>query len=396
MKNFKIFATILMVMIYVSCSKDQYKSAIDDDTAPGPVTNIKVEALPGGAKISYTLPDDGSLRYVRAEYNIRAGYPRESKSSLYTDYVIVDGFPTTDEYEVKLFSVSSGENSSEPVVVKVVPLPAPLEEAYSTLDFTETFGGVTVSFQNSGEASLAVTLLADSAGRMVEIETYYTKTKEGRHSIRGFAAVPRIFGAVVRDRWGNISDTVRAERTPVFEQLIPKSAFKTYNLPSDTYTPHAGANNTIDKLWDDRVAPNGGVPIFHTVPGSGMPQWFTFDMGNVAKLSRFKMVHRGPGTQWAYQNGAPKKFEVWGSATPPDPQGSWEGWTKLMDANSFKPSGDGAITTDDITFATTTGEDFIFPEEAPEVRYLRFRMLETWGFVDYIYIGELTFWGKLQ
>src|SRR5690606_14246928 len=120
----------------------------------------------------------------------------------------------TEEYEVTLYAVSRGEKSSEPVKVKITPLTSPLQEAFNTLDFTETFGGVTVSFSNSGEASLAVTLLTDSSGRMAEVETYYTKSQEGRHSIRGFADEPRVFGAVIRDRWGNLSDTITATRTP--------------------------------------------------------------------------------------------------------------------------------------------------------------------------------------
>lgn len=396
MKKFKLLYVIFGALLFTtSCSKEKYTTTLDDDTAPGPISNVQVVPLPGGARISYTLPDDASLRYVKAEYNIRADFPREAISSLYTNSLVVDGFPDTEEYEVKLYAVSRGEKLSSPVTVKVKPLQSPLQEAFESLNFAETFGGVTISFNNSGEASLAVTLLTDSAGKLAEVETYYTKSAEGRHSVRGFAAEPRIFGAVVRDRWGNLSDTVTAEITPVFEQLIPKSKFAAHNLPTDTYEKHIPQGN-IEQMWDDRIAPNGGIGVFHTKPGSGMPQWFTFDMGQTALLSRFKLFHRGPGNLWAYQLGAPKKWEVWGSATKPDPQGGWEGWTKLMDCDSYKPSGEGPITNEDALYATSTGEDFIFPDNTPPVRYLRFKILETWGYLDYIYIGELTFWGQLQ
>lgn len=378
-----------------SCSEEKYTSATDSDQAPGPVSNVKVDPRPGGARISYSLPDDESLRYVRAEYNIRTDFARETKASLYNDNLIVDGFPDTVEYEVKLYAVSKGEHASTPVMVKVKPLLPPLKEAYNTLEFERTFGGVTVSFDNSGEASLAVVLLTDSAGILAEVETYYTETEKGTYSLRGFEAEPRVFGAVVRDRWGNLSDTVTAQITPIFEELIPKDKFNAYNLPTDTYEAHV-AGRTMDQIWDDRIAPNGGIPIFQTKPGSGMPQWFTFDMGRLALLSRYKLHHRGPGQEWAYQSASVKKWEIWGSVEPPDPSGSWDGWIKLMDCDSYKPSGEGPITNEDAAYATDEGEDFIFPEDIPPVRYLRFKTLETWGYLDYIELQELTFWGQLQ
>src|SRR5690606_19432446 len=165
-------------------------------------------------------------------------FAREAKSSLYKDELIVDGFPDTMEYDVTLYAVSKGEQSSSPVTVRVKPLLPPLKEAYNTIEFAETFGGVRISFDNIGQASLAVTLLTDSAGVLSEVETYYTKAEKGTYSVRGYEAQPRIFGAVVRDRWGNLSDTVTAQITPVFEEVIPKTNFNAFNLPTDTYEKH--------------------------------------------------------------------------------------------------------------------------------------------------------------
>src|SRR5690606_15342415 len=124
--------------------------------APAPIRLPHVENLPGAAKISYTLPDSESLRYVKAVYEIRPGVVREAKSSLYTDNLIVDGFPASQEYVVQLYAVSRGEKESEPVTVKIHPDTPPLMEAYNSLTVDETFGGIIIQFENSGEASLAV------------------------------------------------------------------------------------------------------------------------------------------------------------------------------------------------------------------------------------------------
>ncbi|MCU7693659.1 DUF5000 domain-containing lipoprotein [Haoranjiania flava] len=396
MKNLVILYVLLLSVLFFSCSKEKYVEPLVSDTAPAPVTQVTVEPLPGAAKISYKLPKDESLRYVKAVYEIRKGVEREVIGSQYNNFIVVDGFPSTNEYEVKLYSVSFGEQYSEPVSVKVQPSTPPLLEAYNTVKFSETFGGTTLTFENKGAASLAVMILTpDSSGRLSEVETYYTKSTEGRVSVRGFPAQPRLFAAVVRDRYGNLSDTITQTVTPVFEEKIPKDKFVEVRLANDTYEPHI-PNGQMFQIWDDRIAPNGGIGVFHTKPGSGIPQSFTFDMGRITLLSRYKLWHRGPGTQWAYQLGAPKKWEVWGRTTAPDPQGSWEGWTKLMDCNSYKPSGEGPVTNEDALYATSTGEDFIFPNDIPPVRYLRFNIVETWGYLDYIYIQELTLWGQLQ
>lgn len=397
MKRIQFFICFLSVWLVFSCSEEKYTSAIDDDVAPSPVTSVHVENLPGAARISYVLPDSESLRYVKAVYAIRPGVVREAKSSLYTESLVVDGFPTESEYDVTLYAVSKGEKESEPVTVKVNPLTPPLLEAYHSLTFEETFGGVTIAFENSGEASLAVTVLTTEDDEMKEVETYYTKSKEGRHSVRGFPAEPRLFGAVIRDRWSNFSDTIYAERTPIFEEQVPKDRFAEYHLPTDTWQAH-NSGQDMNQIWDGRIAPNGGIAIFQTAPGSGMPQWFTFDMGRTALLSRYKLWHRGGigDDIWAYQAAAPKKWEVWGTAETPNPDGSWDGWTLLMECDSHKPSGDGPATSEDLFYATNAGEDFIFPEGMSPVRYLRFRMLETWGFLDYFYLQEVTFWGQLQ
>src|SRR5690606_30971298 len=153
-----------------------------------------------------------------------------------------------------------------------------------------------------------VTLLTDSAGVLSEVETYYTKAEKGTYSVRGYEAQPRIFGAVVRDRWGNLSDTVTAQITPIFEEVISKTTCNAFNLPTDTYEKHIPQGDMFE-MGDGRIAPNGGLGVFHTKPGSGMPQWFTFDMGVTALFSRYKLFHRGPGDQWAYQLAAPKRWE---------------------------------------------------------------------------------------
>jgi hypothetical protein len=74
----------------------------------------------------------------------------------------------------------------------------------------------------------------------------------------------------------------------------------------------------------------------------------------------------------------------------------------MPQCESVKPSGSpaGSVTAEDVQFAGTDGEEFEFPlpggdDELPPVRYIRIRVLELWGAIDYIYIEEMKFWGEI-
>jgi len=175
---------------------------------------------------------------------------------------------------------------------------------------------------------------------------------------------------------------------------LEKSKFKEVDLPTDTYSGHIGSK--IPFLWDDKTGSGGNV-IFHTKPGSGLPQWFTMDLGVTTTLSRLKLHHRDGSTAGPYTGGDPKVYEIWGSDNPPT-DGSWDNWKLLGRFQSVKPSGapDGTVTTEDKQFATVDGEDFDFPADIPPVRYLRFKTVKVWGLLDHMYIAELTFWGNVK
>ncbi len=365
------------------------------DVAPGPVSDIQVENIAGGATISYALPKSSNLLYVLAEYRIREGGELlEKKSSYYNNSLTIEGFPDTLARQVTLYAVSKGEKRSEPVEVTVHPGQPPIKLIKASVQMKATFGGVQVSFVNENEADVKITVLTtDSVGDLYPADVYYTKRKEGNFSVRGFAAEERTFGVFVRDRWDNFSDTVYSTLTPYYEEEITKSLFSAVHLPTDTYTQHCCGNGMTD-VWDDVWGPGD---VFHTKPNTGMPQWFTFDMGQSVLLSRLKLYHRNTsaGTDGAFYGGDPKRFEIWGS-NDPNPDGSWDSWTLLGSYECLKPSGSAKPTAEDIAYACEDGEDFEFPLGIPPVRYLRFRTLETWGGTTYIYIAELSFWGDVQ
>jgi hypothetical protein len=395
MKSTKIslFVYLALATVFYTCKEDTHTPINSGSEAPARIQNPVVENLAGGAKITYALPEGTkSVLYVQAEYQIRPGVVREAKSSYYTNSLVVDGFGQSGEYEVKLYTVGRNEKRSEPVSVKINPLPSAVTTVFKSLVVKEDWGGISFSFQNANEANLAVEVITpDSLGDWTTSEIFYTKMKEARFSVRGFEPVKRRFGIFLRDRWDNRSDTIMGEYTPMLEQFLDKSKFKEMNLPTDYNAPHSNGTLRMSRIWDGQYT---SETDFVTVPGKGLPQWFTFDLGSLTKLSRIVLFKR-ISANFLYNSGAVKKWELWGSANP-NPDGSFDdSWTLLSTCQSIKPSGlpPGQNTNEDRDYAAK-GEEFEFPADAPPVRYIRWKTLENWGNVTHVNITEIDVFGQ--
>lgn len=391
-KNSIVAAGFILLGV-IGCKEDKLSPVGNDGVAPEAISNVSVENLPGGAKISYSLPGDSDLLYVEADYK-RSGMPQKTKSSIYGNYLIVEGLGDTLAHDVTLYAVDRGENRSQPVNITINPKEPPVQTSYDSLAYSETFGGIHVTFPNRTKANLVVTVLVkDSTGDWEDYDKYYTGLPEGDFSVRGLPSVPTTFGVFVKDRWDNHSDTLVQTLTPLFEMELDKTKFKEVGLPTDQPSSHGW---TMPGLWNNSITGKG----FHTAEGSGFPQWFTFSIGDKkAKLSRMKVWQRQDS--WIFTHGNPKHFQVWGSNAP-SANGSFDGWTLLMDCWIVKPSGlpPGDNTNDDV-IAAAAGEEFEFPADAPAVRYIRFKIIESFvsppnSSAGFFHLMEVTFWGQQQ
>lgn len=385
----KKFYYVMLLFLVVGCQEVERESPVPaSDVAPGKVSNVEVKNIPGGAVLSYALPDSKSLLYVMAKYSIRDGDTLEKKSSYYKNTITIEGFPNTDEREVKLYAVSRGEKKSEPVTVEIKPLTPPVISVFRSLVLRPTFGGLNVQFLNESEANVKINVLTpDSLGDLSTADIFYTNWMSGDFSTRGYDSVPRQFGVFVRDRWNNYSDTVFAEITPFFEKELDKSRFKSLHLANDTWKAHRGFK-TESAVWDGMTRVQASA--YQTEIGTPIPQWFTIDLGGTFVLSRFKFFHK---MHSGYRAGDPKNFEIWGS-NDPAADGSWDNWHLLGRFVNNPPSGEIPATEADVIYAADVGTDYEFPAGNDAYRYIRFKTIDNWGNVNYVYIGELTFWGS--
>jgi hypothetical protein len=403
------YLMFFLLLVFAACKEDE-KLVYYDKDAPAPAVidagAVTVKNLAGRSVIRYEIPVDDNLLFVRAEYESAPGIVRQSKSSRFTDTLAVEGFAAAGDYEVKLFSVGKNEKESGPVTITVSPLTPPVVEAYTSLNIIATFGGIEGSFSNLSGQPLKVVLMIDSTGNEPEyLQTFMMDNPEGRFNIRGLPSQPIRFLAYMSDRWGNKTETKEFTVTPMFEEVLDKTLWKEFKLPSDYQ--QALENNAawarIGGMFSNIICPyyawhNEFIPEVFTLPST-----FTLDLGVEARLSRFNMV---PSWQFIYTN-FPRTFEVYGTASrnPGDDLSPGGDWTLIGKFNSWKPSGDDplVITSDDANYAWPGGENFdVKPStEQPDpyfpIRMIRFRIMTVWtGAVFRQYaIDELTLWGEI-
>lgn len=367
-----------------------------DSIAPGTVSNVSVENLPGGAKITYDLPDEKDLAFVEANYTID-GKLRKTSASVYTNSLNVEGFGATSAQTVQLFCVDRSGNYSKGVNVEINPLTPPVTAIFESIKLRPTFGGVSLEWDNPSQANVSLWLLhKDADGAVSEVETVYSSASKGSFKLRGLEAKPDVYGVYVRDRWNNLSDTLYTELTPLFETKIEYDSkyFKAYRLPRDE-----NDNGQFPRLFDGKL----DLGMYTTTEVNASPVFFTIDLGRPVVLSRYILWHRQVGR---YANCSPKIWKLYGTLeideSHKDDTEYWvngyqKDWELLSDVNDiamYKPSGSDAQITAEDTEAAIKGFDMECISTAP-VRYIRFEVTENWAMPVRLVIGELAFYGSL-
>ena len=121
MKTSKILSILFIsVVILFGCKDDENQ----DSTPPGILTIENITPTNGGGIISYQLPDDSDILFVRAEYTNSLGVDVYRVSSSHNNSIEIDGLNQNTAITVRLFVVDENENISQPVEVEFTPLPS--------------------------------------------------------------------------------------------------------------------------------------------------------------------------------------------------------------------------------------------------------------------------------
>jgi hypothetical protein len=452
MKRKYLYIILPLIALLWGCEEVKDWRDPTDDVPPGPITNVRVENLNGGARLVYNLPDDDDLMGAKAVYSFHENdIVREMYASAYTDTIVLDGYGDTEEHTVMIYAIDKSRNVSEGTPVTIRPLTAPIHTIRTTLNVIEAFGGVYVTWNNENRKEIAVSLYTlDEDGNQNLIDTYFSTAAEGANRFRGLPATEQRFRIEVYDRWNNYATPLDTTLTPMFEEeVFGKVNGVTYwkllgmidqsfRIRGDlqSYNPYV-----FDRIFDDDLFIDGSgaywqvtntpTLYFPELPNGTTvelwPMYFTVDMGRKASYSTLKIWMRDRSAiGHAFSANIMSDFEVWGTNNPkptaqvgdgsreanlrywtswPLAEGTdeWKNdWEKLADCHVILPSG----ITKSYGYTALSDEDqqfvrdgFLFemdPAMAGKAfRYLRFCIKSTNSDVPQIQMCEMRFWGAI-
>ena len=387
---------IIAALIIISCNKklESHQPVSNDPTVPPQITNATVVNGNGKATISFAAPKDSILSYVKAVYTITTGKQYETKASYYNNSLVVDGFADTLEHEVKLYSVSKSEVLSEPVIVKIKPLIAPIWQVYRSIQVLNAFGGYNLMATNAAKANVSIIVTKRNVFEEYEADndkSVYTNTDSILSKVRGLDTLQYRFGFIVKDHWGNKTDTIYKVVKPLYETELPKTNFTEFTLPGDA--PQWNNTETaVRYTWDAKY----GWPwtsFTSQTAGGSVPHMITFNTGVLARVSRVWIRPYPEGTRYFYLT-TMKRFEIYGAANPSLSGALDNTWTLLGTYTVTKPSG-LPYGTDDANDQATAVAGFSWEADvtAPKVKYIRIRCLENFAGGTAQSINELRVYG---
>ena len=401
------FACILAGFLLISCSEDKGPEPLEQNSEkPQPVTNVQVENLPGKALITYALPANQDLLYVKATYVLPGtGATFEVKSSYYNNTLLVEGFAKEEEHTVTLVAVNRSEIESDPVEVTIKPLESPIFDVYKSITVFRAFGGFDIEADNSTGEDIVIELLEinDLGEFEISDNSIYTAQQNILSQIRDLDTITYEFYYTVRDRWLNYTDTNVFHVKPKFEKLLEKSKYSSLSLGGDA--PPNPRCDGITGLWDDDTYNWPNVLQTTTDYTPTEPHVITFSIGQLAQISRVKIwdypEYDETGRPY-YVAGDMKVFEVWGCTTPADVllpdvgvEDDTNPWILLGQFTSTKPSGlpYGEMNEEDLAAAEAGFNYNCITANKPKVQYIRIRCIENYLGTTFMAIAELQVYG---
>ena len=394
-KSFKkIISVFTILLITVSCQDTES----GDVTAPGKLIVETITPTNGGGIISYTLPDDSDILFVRAEYTNTLGEDVFRVSSVHNNEVEISGLNQTTPIEVNLFVVDNNDNKSEPTTAEFVPLESFIYLVQESIEFSADLGGVRVSWENIESKTVYVYVHIQN-GEDEEIRILSSNSPLENRFIRGLEATELTFLTKVADFDGNVTDLEeKGVYSPLFEEVIDKS---TWSLVSNqSINGNAWEGSTVN-FWDDIVdttqtdSDNSYFIIWRDQNGGTLnwPLDIVVNLNKNVKINRIKVWQRAfwyngpsPTTAYYYQEENMKSFDLFAS-------NNGQEWTLLGQYDIGNPmDADGNIPSDAMESAAN-GHDFELDGVSESFNYLKISITSNYGSDTYCHGSEITLYG---
>ena len=390
----KIISVFTILLITVSCQDTES----GDVTAPGKLIVETITPTNGGGIISYTLPDDSDILFVRAEYTNTLGEDVFRVSSVHNNEVEISGLNQTTPIEVNLFVVDNNDNKSEPTTAEFVPLESFIYLVQESIEFSADLGGVRVSWENIESKTVYVYVHIQN-GEDEEIRILSSNSPLENRFIRGLEATELTFLTKVADFDGNVTDLEeKGVYSPLFEEVIDKSNWSL--VSNQSINGNAWEGSTVN-FWDDIVdttqtdSDNSYFIIWRDQNGGTLnwPLDIVVNLNKNVKINRLKVWQRAfwyngpsPTTAYYYQEENMKSFDLFAS-------NNGQEWTLLGQYDIGNPmDADGNIPSDAMESAAN-GHDFELDGVSESFNYLKISITSNYGSDTYCHGSEITLYG---
>jgi len=388
----KIILLIVLIGSIFSCSKNEDV----DSTPPGIITNVSVVPTNGGGIISYTLPSDSDVSYVRAEYTNSQGEDVFRVASKYNTSLEVNGLNQTNPIKVKLYVVDENENISEAVEIEFTPLESFIFLVQQSIEISPDLGGVKITWENIASKTVFVYVHILN-GNDETIRILSSNNAEECLFIRGLEAVEMTFSTKVEDFDGNITDLqIVGDYTPLFEEKIEKNTWTL--IASQSINGNAYEGRTVN-FWDDIVdtveTDSDNSYFIATRENNGgslnFPLDIVIDLNKNVKIKRFKLWQRaywyqGGGVTYHYQEENLKSFNLYASNDA-------QSWDLLGEFDIGDPRDSAGNIPASAFQEAIDGHDFTLDNTSEQFRYLKFSITSNYGSTIITVGSEITLYG---
>jgi hypothetical protein len=387
-----VLFSIFAVATFFSCTADK-----DLDTkAPEIVTNITVTPTNGGGIISYSLPTDADILYVKAVYTNSQGEAVFRVSSKYTGTIEVNGLNQTTPLKVKLYVIDESENSSEAAEIEFTPLESFIFLVQESVEITPDLGGVKITWDNIASKTVFVYVhILDGINETIRILS--SNNAQELRFIRGLGPTEITISIKVEDFDGNITELEdKGPYTPLFEEKIDKSSWSLVSGQSINGNAYEG--RTVN-FWDDVVdtveTDSDNSYFIATRDNNGgslnFPLDIVIDLNKNVKIQRFIVWQRaywynGGGVTYHYQEENLKSFNLYASTDA-------QTWNLLGQFDIGDPrDGSGNIPATAFQEAID-GHEFSLSDTSEAFRYLKFEITSNYGSTQITVGSEITLFG---
>ena len=387
-----LFLTILFFAAS-SCSKQD-----DGDTTPPSVLTVdSVTPTNGGGIISYTLPNDDDILYVRAEYTNSNGVDVSRASSSYNNSIEIDGLNQTTALTITLYVVDENYNQSAPLYVELVPLESFIYLVQESIEVNTDLGGFRINWENIQSKTVYVFVHINN-GSEEEIRILSSNNSSESIAVRGLPSEEITISTRIEDFDEN-STTLeeKGTLTPLFEQVIDKSTWTL--VASQSVNGNAWEGASVN-FWDDVIdttnnnSDNSYFMIWRDLNGGSLnwPLDLVIDLNKNVKVTRFTVWQRaywynGPSDiPYYFQEENMKSFTIYASNDA-------QVWEELGQFDIGDPRDSEGNIPQSALDSAANGHEFELDEVSESFRYLKFSVTSNYGSEAYVNGSEITMYG---